>query len=381
MPAPARGTSAPQLLTGKGGLAFIGRFFTRVARHFREQPPVHGVPGAGHASFPNRIAHDAPGFLAMKAIPETTATDDEIGEGFRHLGRGAKLHRELADAGGVDDAQAVRLDQFGRGRRVPPLAGLGVHRARFGSRRGDKGGENRRLADAGVADDGARHPFQRLPEAIDSGAVRRRDREDGDPDLDKGIELGKIRLEVFGTLVKVGLVDDHHRPRPAPQDRGEVTVDETRMKGRGDDAHHDDDDVHVGHDRPFPVAVDRVLAGQDRAAFFHLTDPMPFAVRFDDHLIPGCEGGLLALGDFAGEGALEILPIQPDAAALPGDVDDGAGDRGRGGGFLKEVESPLLHAPAGTRAPLILLGLRPPLGGRAGDLLSLFGRNIGQPMT
>jgi hypothetical protein len=375
------GNFGATVFAGEGGRALVGRFITFFADHLGEQAAIHRVASAGDATFSYRFPYDAARFLAVEAIAEAAAADDEVGEGVLDVFGGTELDRELAHARGVDDAEAVGFDELGGGGGVAALAGVAADRADFGVRGGNEGGEEGGFANAGMTDDGAGDAFEGDPDLVDALAGGGGDGVDGDADLDVGVELCEVLLEFGLGFVEVGLVDDDHRPRAAAEDGGEVAVDEPRMEGRGDDADDYDDDVHVGDDGTLAVTVDRVLAGEDGAALFDLANAMAFAVRFDDDLVAGGEDGLLAFGDFAGEGAIEVLAVHADAAAFAGDVDDGGHGGGRRGGFLEQVKGPLLHAPSGAGAALIFLGLCAAIGGDAGDLFSFLGRKFGQSMT
>ena len=183
--------------------------------------------------------------------------------------------------------------------------------------------EQRRLADAALADEDAGVAGQRLAHLLDAlpqlGAAGQDRHAEGPVGLQPGEDLVPPLL-----AGQVDLVDHQHRAGSRLFDGHEVAVDESRMQRRrlrGDDH---DDQVDVGGDRAPPLGDVRVGARQQAAAGQHRGDAVTLALPLQDHLVADGEVALLAAGEVARQDRRHLGPIEEHCADAGGDAGDGA---------------------------------------------------------
>ena len=182
--------------------------------------------------------------------------------------------------------------------------------------------EQRRLADAALADEDAGVAGQRLANLLDALAQLGAAGQDRHAEGPVGLQAGEDLVPPL-LAGQVDLVDHQRGPGARLLDGHEVAVDEPRMQRRrlrGDDHH---DEVDVGGDRAPPLRDVRVGARQQAAAGQHRGDAVTLALSLQDHLVADGEVALLAAGEVARQDRRHLGPVEQHGADTGGDAGDG----------------------------------------------------------
>src|SRR5438552_4747099 len=163
----------------------------------------------------------------------------EFGKGLaQRLGRDVP-QAELANAGRIDHIRlAAEIEQSGSAGGVAAGAPLLVHIGGGELQASIERIENRRLADAAVADERARFALDQRSQCVDALCRARR------TDYDRNSQLFiRLQLWKFAVLSEIDLVDADRRLRAATLRGDQESIDQPRTQRRRLDRHHIDDQI------------------------------------------------------------------------------------------------------------------------------------------
>lgn len=273
----------------------------------------------------DRRGHRAAGLGLVRAVGEAALQRQRLDvlERLPHPLAGLP-ELELAQAGRVEDEPAAREQVELAARRRVPAAAVPARLAGLERGLAEQRVHDRRLADAGRAEQACRPAVREVrADVVEPAALRHRDRVDGDAERDR-LDLGDRSLDV---VAEVGLRQQDHRLGAALPGGREVALEAARVevvRERG----RQEGDVDVGGEHLLLGAVPGGLARDRAAACQHGVDDGASA------LLGRVVGDPVADGGQVGAGLARVEPepaggLGPALVVVRGEEDVGAAVLGR----------------------------------------------------